>query len=144
MESLIIPGIIAGILGILLLIRKFTKSYDARDIIEFINFFLIAALILALMICPTLRNIVSRGDAIVAQSYYTNIVEPHIVAEFDEYVVVDSEIAPAVWQAGDFNLSEYNSYLATNYYWDANPIIGSLVYPAPSELKFVRVQGEVK
>ena len=141
MESLIIPGIIGGITGIYFLIWHLRRFYN-EDLCDLGKIILVGVLILSLFICPPIRNLASRSDAIAAEAYYTNIVEPHIVAEFPDYVVVDSSIAPAIWQSGDDNLAVYNSYLATMRYWDSVPIIGSVIYPPPSNLKFVKVENE--
>ena len=147
MESLIIPGIIGGIIGIFfltvyLLTRycHFCKGDDTLVIIGAV--FLLEAFVLALIACPLIRNVESQSDAITAETYYTNIIEPHIISEFPDYVVVDSSVAPAIWQSGDYNLADYNSYLATMRYWDSVPIIGSVIYPPPSNLKFVKVENE--
>ena len=136
MESLIIPGLFAVVVLILVL----AQIKKENGFLEILTFIVITLAIGALIVCPLIRNLASRGDAIRAQSYYENIIEPHIIEEFEGYVVVDSDIAPAIWQSGDYNLSTYNSYLKSTRYWDSIVILGSMVYPPPKELKFARVQ----
>ncbi|MDY6957644.1 MAG: hypothetical protein SVK08_00670 [Halobacteriota archaeon] len=72
-------------------------------------------------------------------AYYHNIVEPCVVEEHDDYVVISS-IEAAIWQSGERNLSEYNAYIVSNRKWDDLPIIGWAVYRCPDELKLVRIQ----
>lgn len=135
MESLIIPGILGG--AALICYFIFRNSWDF-DIIPFIAG---GIAVITLIICPIVWA-GYRNAAIEAQSYYENIVDPHIIEEYEDYVIVGTDIAPAIWQAGESNLAIYNGYLKSARYWDSVPIIGSVVYPPPSELKFVRVQPE--
>jgi len=129
MECLIIPGIIAGVVGILFVIYE-TSS--------FMKLICLSPLVLALIICPAAR-ICSKISALVAQSYYEYIVTPNIVEEYDTYVIVGDAVV-GIWQAGGYNVAEYNGYIKSTSYLDAIPILGSVVYPVPSELKFVIVK----
>jgi len=146
MESLIIPGIMASIVALLSLVKRIwhciarmdTETEEAMSLTQIV---LVVLIFIALIVCPISRNVSSRDDAIIAQSYYTNLVQPHIIEEFGDYVVVSSGVSPAMWQSGAYNLAAYNSYLATARYWNDLPLIGSMIYPPSSELRFVRVQG---
>jgi len=142
MECLIIPGIIAGVIGILFAIGQWLehrKRYYDTDNLGIVFWTCIGFLVLALVACPLGRQVFSRPEALTAQSYYENVITPNIVEEYDTYVVVGDAVT-GIWQAGDYNVAKYNSYLKTTSYWDAVPIIGSVVYPVPDKLKFVIVK----
>lgn len=133
MESLIIPGILGAITVVCFIFLRNSWDFD-----------IVPWLLLILTICAFICCLTSwtlyRADAIEAEAYYENIVQPHIVQEYDEYVVVGTDIAPAIWQAGESNLATYNGYLKSTRYWDSIPVIGTIIYPPPDKLKFVRVQ----
>jgi hypothetical protein len=74
-------------------------------------------------------------------AYYENIIKPNIIEEHDDYVIVKNNNA-ALWQAGNSNLAEYLRYYSTTKYWETVPFISLTVYPVPSNLKLVKVNGE--
>ena len=135
MESLLIPGILVG--ATVLCWRILRHSYDWDWLYIIVGVLMVGSL----FCCPVIWAS-SKNAAIEAQSYYANIVQPHVIEEHQDYVIVGTEIAPAIWQAGASNLPEYNAYLRSTRYWDSIPIIGSVVYPPPKELKYVRVQNK--
>ena len=76
------------------------------------------------------------------EGYYTYVVAPHIVEEYDDYVVVDSS-ETMMWQAGGRNVGTYNAYLRENREWNDVPWFKWGCYDAPASLKYVRIQDAV-
>lgn len=133
MECLIIPSIIVVLGGIFILVYKIHGSDGwGIGIIAMAIFFLTA-----IIGCPV-EYLQSRNKAWQAEEYYNNIAYPSMVQEASGYIVVDNAQA-AVWQAGDFNIYGFNSYLRTTRYWDSVPLIGTCVYTPPEYLKYIRI-----
>jgi len=106
----------------------------------FLYFFTIAGavgLLIAVIVCPA-NYYETRNTAWGAEQYYEQIILPNVVAEGEDYVVVEN-IEAAVWQAGDYTVYNYNSYLVTTKHWQQVPIIGTCIYPVPEHLKYVRI-----
>lgn len=140
MEWLQISGVIIGLMAIVGVVLWFLM--DGRDRMDMALFMSLTTFVLVLVFgfgAAGLAYYTSKGNARHAESYYDNLIAPNIVAEYEDYVVVDSDQA-ALWQAGRSNLSTYNAYLKSRRYWDGVPIIGSLTYAPPEHLKYVRVQ----
>ena len=92
-------------------------------------------LLIAIVGCPA-QYLTCRSQVLELEAYYTYVIQPNIVEENAEYVVVDGFEA-AIWQAGEMNLSTYNAGLRVLRYWDSIPIVGSTVYSPPTYLKYV-------
>lgn len=140
MESLIMPGILWGVCLILFLIWKLHDKQDLIDSNWGLPFVIVCGVAFVMSIAaPCTRNINSKNDAITATAYYEYIIQPLVVEEYKDYVIVDS-FQGAIWQAGDLNLVAYNSYLQVKRHWDKNLIIGSFIYPVPEHLKLVKIK----
>lgn len=131
---MIIPGTLLGI-GLLFLGLAVWKGSEGWWVASGVfGFFLLMAFI----VCPV-QYLSSRNEAWKAEQYYENLVLPNVVEETDSYVVVDN-IEAGVWQSGEFNLYSYNSYVRVTRHWQDVPIISSIVYPVPEQLKYVKVK----
>lgn len=95
-------------------------------------------LTIALIVCP-ISYYTGRGNAWRAEQYYEHIIQPNVVEETENYVVV-SNIEAGIWQAGDTNVFDYNSYLVTIRHWQDVPVVGWIIYPVPEQLKYVRIE----
>lgn len=133
MECFIIPGILFAIAAILFLI-VLKCNVDGVGVIAFC---IGAVAFFTLLTIPLDYHIDGRNAAMRAEIYYQEVIEPNIVQEYSDYVIV-SNVNSALWQMGDYNLTEYNNYLKVKRYWDAIPIIGSVVFPPPEHLKYAR------
>jgi len=92
-------------------------------------------------IAAPITNISTDNKLRVKTNYYENFIEPNIIEEHEDYVVISSDtMADAMWQSGGSNLSDYNGYLRSNRYWSGVPFIGWAIPEAPDELKYVRVE----
>ena len=84
----------------------------------------------------------NRNDCWKLESYYQNLIEPNIIYEYGDYVVI-SNIEGALWQSGDSNLTDYNKQLKIQMYWQ-NTTWGYLsMYHMPDNYKYVRIQKEI-
>lgn len=137
MEWLLIPGIILGIMVIWIVIIKLLQPCVVPVIVEVLTMFMVVVTVLTCITVP-LAYLKQRGDVAALLNYYENIIQPNIVDVQNDYVVISNNNA-AIWQAGDMNLSSYNSSITQRRYWISVPVIGSAVYSVPVELKFVRV-----
>lgn len=99
---------------------------------------LVGATVISFLTCA-IYYYTGLGNVREARAYYENIIEPNIVEESDDCVTVSS-VNAAVWQAGDYNVSTYNGWLARSRYWNSIPLIGTTVYDPPADLKYVRVK----
>lgn len=81
----------------------------------------------------------SLNNSLRYAAYYDSIIVPNIINETTDSVDVSSSTVSTWELANRPQLIAYNSYLATNKYWDNIPIIGWMVYTAPSNLKYVHI-----
>uniref|UniRef100_A0A6H2A0T8 Uncharacterized protein n=1 Tax=viral metagenome TaxID=1070528 RepID=A0A6H2A0T8_9ZZZZ len=136
LESFIVPGVI-GIILIIVGICAYEWG-DGNDMRWFLPiWFLCGFFVLSVIACPGVY-IKSRNKAWQVQTYYENIIQPNIVENKGDTVVIKN-LEAGIWQAGEFNLYSYNSYIRTTRYWQEIPILSTIIYPVPKELKFVSV-----
>lgn len=136
MQTLIIPAIILipFIVFLILAIRdRFDGVGRSLGAIMFGMIFVVS-----LIGCPV-QYFTSRNIAWQSEQYYEQIILPNVVEEGNGFVVVEN-IEAGVWQAGDSNVYDFNSYIVTTRYWQEIPIINSVIFPVPEQLKYVRVQ----
>jgi len=136
MEWLAIPGIMLGLTLVAVGITALLSYDDAWTVI--MGLAMLMLLLFTTLICGT-SHYGDRGNVRHAESFYDNIIMPHIVEEYDDYVVVDSAQA-AIWQAGDNNLSEYNALLKSRRHWETVPLWSTVTYAPPERLKYVQVR----
>ena len=139
MEWLLIPITIMGLCVVCAILAHifFDTTYSNDFLI--LGTLITIGITLTAMIFSCASYYDGWDEANMWSSYYDNIIFPHIVAEFDDYVVVTS-LESGVWQAGDRNLSDYNSYLRSYSEWDDVPFLGLAVYSPPTHLKHVQIQ----
>ncbi len=130
---MLIPGILLGV-AILCLIVAAWRDSEGFIVLALI----VGCFFLIFGIASPINYYESRNTAWKAEQYYENLITPNIIEEQDTYVVV-SNIEAGVWQAGDSNVFDYNSYLRTTRHWQNVPIIGTIIYPVPEHLKYVRL-----
>lgn len=81
----------------------------------------------------------SLNNSIRCSVYYDSIIAPNIINETPTSVEVSSSTVSTWELANRPQLVQFNSYLATNRYWDNVPIIGLMIYTAPTYLKYVHI-----
>ena len=133
-EFLIIPAALAVIAAILFIIVSKTWNKDWIGGIGFGVSILACIFLLAGFIMQGM----TRGEAIEAEAYWATFIEPNIIASEGDTVIVANPQA-AIWQAGEWNLPYYNTWLALTRYQDSLPVFGGLIYAPPEYLKFVTV-----
>lgn len=133
MSWLLIPGLCIG-LGLIVYLLSHFYDYEWTG---FVLLPLFIIFIVSIIICPV-KYYDGLNDSIKAESYYEYVIEPNIIKHENNYVVVDNNIS-SIWQSGGYNLVSYNSYLSNNRYWRKVPILGSTIYPAPDNLKLVKL-----
>lgn len=133
MEWLAIPGIMLGLAALLLVLAYWWPS----DAAWCTGLAVLVVMLFVLLICGA-RHYADIGKVRTAESYYDNIIAPHVVHEGCDYVVVDN-VQSAVWQAGEFNLSWYNAFLKSRRYWDSVPLWNTVTVAPPDRLKYVRI-----
>jgi hypothetical protein len=131
MEWLIIPAILIGLMVVFGLLA--IKWGD----ISWVLLILALPLFLAMITCPT-NYYKSRNRAWAMEQYYIQVIQPNVISEGVDFVVV-SNIEAGVWQAGDVNIYGYNKYLVTTRYWQEIPLIKTAIYSVPEHLKFARI-----
>jgi len=136
MECLIIPGILLGLFFLCLLIAFFTE----QGWVCFFGFGIFILWVLSIFACPV-NYIKTRNIAWRAEQYYEQIILPNVTEEGFDFVIV-SNLEAGIWQAGDSNVFDYNSYVVTTRYWQSIPLIGTAIYDVPQHLKYVRISSE--
>lgn len=134
MSWLLIPGVLLVTGAILWTV---TWIWMRRESLGIYLAIVIFAFIISIVLCPV-EYYSGINRAMAAEQYYIQVIKPSTIAEYDTYVVVSDRIG-AIWQAGDYNLADYNYSLAKNRYWRSKLIIGSVVYPMPDFLKSARL-----
>ena len=138
MSWIIIPAFFFILILIGLILYNKLNEPDWAFLIVIVSSF---AFIIAIISCP-IQYYGDRSKSWAMQQYYESIVQPNIIEEYEDYVVVD-DLTSGVWQAGgETTLYDYNAYLVTNRHWQTNIITKTIVYPAPKELKYVRIKGK--
>lgn len=133
MEWMLIPLICLAGLAITLLLAGISDS----DAVQVLFLVAVSLFILSLLCCP-ITYYSSANDVREAETYYREFIAPNIVEEHEDYVLISNHDA-ALWQAGTANLSNYNSYITSNRYWDSIPLIGTCVAVLPDYCKYARV-----
>ena len=138
---MIIPAIFGGILLVLGVLDRWILRDWAND--RPIGWVIALAAtgaftLLALISCP-INYLGTRDEAWQAEQYYESLILPNVIEEGVDYVVVDN-ITAGVWQSGEFNIYGYNSYVRVTRHWQEVPIISSVIYPVPEQLKYVRIK----
>ncbi len=134
----IIPLILLVIFIPLLVMALLNSGYWNED--KWLVIAIISGIIFlfSAFLCPG-NYLITRNDAWRVEQYYESVILPNVVEETDNYVIVSS-LEAGVWQAGEFNLYSYNSYVRTTLYWQEVPVIGWHIYPVPEHLKYVKIQ----
>ncbi len=137
MEWLIVTGIVGGVgVGLAVLAWWLFEYNDGAAFA--LSCVAIIIVVLALVIPPACYYSFRESNRQL-EVYYENFVEPNIVEEYDDYVVISNDSA-GLWQAGSYTLAKYTTELRSLRYWDDIPFIGWHRPPVDDKLKYVHVQ----
>ena len=112
------------------------KSVFTRSFGSLIVAVVIGLIILALASCWW----ASHDNNMAMSTYWENFVEPYIVEDNGNHVVITCPEA-GLWQAGDMTLSKYNESLRDRHRWNDHPLWGPLNEEPPDHLKYVSING---
>ena len=114
-----------------------------NEFLDYLFKMILGAIIAFPLVATPVCLVMTHNDVQQLNVYWEQSIEPYIVEEYEDYVVITCPEA-GLWQAGSHTLANYNEDLRENRRWATHPIFNPVFNNAPSYLKYARIEKDAK